>query len=222
MQGMSPRPYRSKVRAEAAGETRARIVAAASELLGATPYAPFSLESVARKAGVTRLTVYNQFGGRRPLLEAVFDEAAAAAGLDRLGEAMASPDPRRALTLVVERFCAFWAADQQLLLRLQAARAGDSELDDALRERNERRRRLLATLVGRLTQRGEVDPEAAPDLVDVLHVVTSLQVFSELSQGRGVEAARRLVWQMAEAALERATPPLQPGTSERPARGTAS
>jgi AcrR family transcriptional regulator len=58
---MSPRPYRSKVRGEAAGETRARIVTAAAELLVTNPYAPFSRESVARKAGVTRLTVYNQF-----------------------------------------------------------------------------------------------------------------------------------------------------------------
>src|ERR1700758_5018624 len=105
---MSSRPYRSKVRTEAAGETRARIVAAAAELLGTTPYVPFSLESVAKKAGVTRLTVYNQFGGRRALLEAVFDQTAATAGLDRLGEVMAMPDPHRSLALIVDRFCAFW------------------------------------------------------------------------------------------------------------------
>jgi ribose 1,5-bisphosphokinase len=209
MQVVNPRPYRSKLRAEAASETRARIVAAAGELLGATPYAPFSLESVARKAGVTRLTVYNQFGGRRPLLEAVFDEAASAAGLGQLGEAMAAPDPHRALSQVVERFCAFWDADQQLLLRLQAARAVDPELDEALHQRNERRRRLLGVIVGRLVQRAEVDPAAASDLVDVLHVLTSLQVFADLSQGRGANGARRLIWQMADAALERAGPSLK-------------
>ncbi|HZZ93074.1 MAG TPA: TetR/AcrR family transcriptional regulator [Usitatibacter sp.] len=207
---MSPRAYRSKARAEGASETRARIVDAARELLGATPYAPFSLEAVARKAGITRLTVYNQFGGRRALLEAVFDQVASNAGLDRLGEAVTTPDARRALALVVERFCAFWNADPQTLLRLYAARAVDPDLDEALHERNERRRRLLRVIIGRLAQRGHVKSESVPDLIDVLHVVTSLHVFADLSRRRGADAARRLIWQMAEDAVERAGPPRRP------------
>jgi AcrR family transcriptional regulator len=204
MQAVSSRPYRSKVRADAAGETRARLLAAAAELLGATPYAPFSLEAVAKKAGVTRLTVYNQFGGRRALLEAVFDQSASTAGLDRLGEAMAAPDPRGALALVVERFCAFWAARQQALLRLEAARALDPELDEALDERNERRRCLLRAVIDRLVQRGEVKAVSGPDLIDILHVLTSLHVFADLAQGRGADAARRLIWQTVRDSLERA------------------
>jgi AcrR family transcriptional regulator len=206
MQAMSPRPYRSKVRADAASETRARIVQAAAELLGATPNAPFSLEAVARKAGVTRLTVYNQFGGRRALLEAVFDRTASSAGLARLGEALAVPDPRRALALIVERFCAFWETNRQALLRLEAARTVDPDLDEALYERNERRRRLLRVVIDRLAQRGEVAPEAAQDLADVLHVLTSLRVFADLAQRRGAESAHQLVWQMVEDALGRARP----------------
>jgi AcrR family transcriptional regulator len=201
---MSPRPYRSKLRTEAAGETRARIVAAAAELLGATPYAPFSLESVARKAGVTRLTVYNQFGGRRALLEAVFDQTASTAGLDRLGEAMAMPDPHRSLALVVERFCAFWASGRHALLRLYAARAVDPDLDEALTERNERRRRLLGVIVDRLVQRGDVKPQSVPDLVDTLHVITGLHVFADLGKGRSTNKTRQLIWNMVEDALGRA------------------
>jgi len=203
---MSPRPYRSKARADAASETRARIVAAAAEVLGATPYAPFSLESVARMAGVTRLTVYNQFGGRRAVLEAVFDETASTAGLDRLGEAITVPDPHQALALVVERFCAFWEAGRQTHRRLQAARAVDPDLDEALRERNERRRRLLGVIVDRLAQRGAVRSEAAPDLVDVLHVLTGLHVFADLAERRSAETAHQLIWQMADSALRRAGP----------------
>jgi AcrR family transcriptional regulator len=201
---MSPRPYQSRVRADAADETRARIVAAAGELLEATPYAPFSLEAVAKKAGVTRLTVYNHIGGRRTLLEAVFDQSASTAGLDRLGEAITAPDPLRALALVVERFGAFWAARRQTLIRLQAARAVDPDLDEALYERNERRRHLLRVIIERLVQSGEVRAEAVLDLVDTLHVLTSFQVFADLAEARSVDAARQLIWQMAEDALKRA------------------
>jgi len=77
---MNPRPYRSPLRAAAAGITRKRIINAASALLGAPKgFEGFSLDAVARKARVTRLTVYNQFGSRRALLEEVFDDIAARA-----------------------------------------------------------------------------------------------------------------------------------------------
>jgi AcrR family transcriptional regulator len=204
MQAMSPRPYQSKVRTQAAGETRARIVAAAAELLGSAPHAPFSLDAVAKTAGVTRLTVYNQFGSRRALLEATFDQIASTAGLDRLGEAMTEPDPHRALALIVERFCAFWNMDQPTLLRVHAARAVDSELDEALTERNERRRRLFRAIVDRLVQRGEVKAKSAPDLVDILHVLTSLPVFADLRKGRSADKTRQLIWQIAQDAVARA------------------
>jgi len=93
---VSPRPYRSPRRAAAATKTRARLLAAAAAILGAPAgIGGFSLEEVARKAGVTRLTVYNRFGSRRALLEAVFDERAARGGLHRLAEAMAASDRYR-------------------------------------------------------------------------------------------------------------------------------
>src|SRR5579872_2046609 len=78
---MSPRAYRSAAREDAAERNRLRIVAAAGKLLRAKGAAGFSLDAVARKAHVTRLTVYNQFGSRRRLLEAVFDDHAARGGL---------------------------------------------------------------------------------------------------------------------------------------------
>ena len=68
---MSRRPYVSAARAEAAAEKRERVIRAAARFLreedGITA---FSLDAVAKAADVTRLTVYNQFGSRRGLLEA--------------------------------------------------------------------------------------------------------------------------------------------------------
>jgi AcrR family transcriptional regulator len=68
----------------------------------------FSLEAVARRAKVTRLTLYNQFGSRRGLLEAVFDERARLGGLSRIVAAMAMPDAREALDRIIANFCDFW------------------------------------------------------------------------------------------------------------------
>ena len=77
---MPPRSYVSPARSAAAAETRERVIEAASRTLReGESIARFSLDTVAKVAGVTRLTVYNQFGSRRGLLEAVFDEIATAA-----------------------------------------------------------------------------------------------------------------------------------------------
>ena len=75
---MSPRPYRLGQRQAATDETRARILAAARELLAASDgLTGFSIEAVARQADVARMTVYYQFGSKPGLLEALFDDLAA-------------------------------------------------------------------------------------------------------------------------------------------------
>src|SRR5260370_17756192 len=79
------RMYTSPRRRGAATQTRERIVVAAAAILAtAEGISGFSLQAVADKAGVTRLTVYNQFGSRRTLLEAVFDDMAVRGGLHHI------------------------------------------------------------------------------------------------------------------------------------------
>src|SRR3954453_14414213 len=109
---MTKRNYVSSVRASAAAETRQRIIAGGARLLRKdASIANFSLDVVAKAAGVTRLTVYNQFGSRRGLLEGVFDDIARQGGLFDLADVMAMTDPRAALDRVIEIFCTFWARD---------------------------------------------------------------------------------------------------------------
>src|ERR1051325_1178629 len=140
---MKRRAYVSSVRSEAAAEKRDRVIEAAAKLLREdASIARFSLDTVAKAAGVTRLTVYNQFGSRRGLLEAVFDDIARQGGLHEIADAMAMPDPLKALDRVVEIFCRFWARDAAIG-RLHEAMATDPEFAEALLERNERRRKLV-------------------------------------------------------------------------------
>src|SRR2546421_6026168 len=103
------RAYHSLKRDSEAEKTRARIVSAATRhLRSASGLKSLSLESVAAEAGVTRVTVYKQFGSRRGLLEAVFDDVARRGGLHRIPQAMAEKDPRVALRQVIAIFCDFW------------------------------------------------------------------------------------------------------------------
>ena len=176
---MSPRPYRSTRRRVTAERTRARLLKAASAMLG--EHDGVSLDAVAKKAGVTRLTVYNQFGSRRALLEAVFDDMAERGGLHHISKAMANPDPHAALRQIVSIFCGFWSVHRSALWRLHAATATDSDFEESLRARNERRRHLLCVIVGRMNHAGSRRTEVVAELVDVLFALTSVSFFWELT-----------------------------------------
>jgi AcrR family transcriptional regulator len=203
---VSPRAYNSPSRNVAATKTRARIVAAAAAILGtAEGIRGFSLQAVAENADVTRLTVYNQFGSRRALLEAVFDDMAARGGLHRIPAVMASPDPQAGLLQVIAIFCDFWSFDPDALGPLHAAGASDPEFGASVRERNERRRRLLSVLVRRVAKDRKLRPKAQGDLIDVLFALTSFPFFSQLTtQGRIADAACSLIQGLATDAVRRA------------------
>src|ERR1700730_3272389 len=181
---MSPRRYNSPGRDAAASQTRERIVAAAATILrSAKGVEDFSLEGVAKAAGVTRLTVYNQFGSRRAVLEAVFDAVAVRGGLHRLAEAMTGPDPHAALARIITIFCEFWSFDPGALGLLHAVGSSNPEFAESVGARNERRRRLLSSLVRRIAQDAPLWPKAQRDLVDVLFALTSFAFFAQLTAG---------------------------------------
>jgi AcrR family transcriptional regulator len=189
---MPTRSYVSPVRAAAAAENRDRIIAAAAQLLReGEGIASFSLDSVAKAAGVTRLTVYHRFGSRRGLLEAVFDEIALQGGLAEIADAMAMSDPHAALDRLVEIFCAFWSRDPAVG-RLHEATAIDPEFALALTERNERRRKLLDALLGRIVGRKALS-RARKDAVDLIFALTSYDMFAMLCRGRDARDVCALV-----------------------------
>jgi AcrR family transcriptional regulator len=154
---------------------------------------------------VTRLTVYNQFGSRRAVLEAVFDAVAVRGGLHRLAEAMTGPDPHAALARIITIFCEFWSFDPGALGLLHAVGSSNPEFAESVGARNERRRRLLSSLVRRIAQDAPLRPKAQRDLVDVLFALTSFAFFAQLTAGgRTAEAACRMIQDLAKDAVRRA------------------
>jgi AcrR family transcriptional regulator len=183
---MSPRPYQSPRRTAGATKTRERLVKSAAAILSSSDgIADFSLEAVARKAGVTRLTVYNHFGSRRALLEAVFDRTAMIGGLHRIRDVMnAGSDPENALLRIVEIFCEFWAFAPTTIGLLHSAGASDPEFETSVRERNERRRQILSVLVDGMAAGRDIDHREIDNLVDVLFALTSFHFFAQLTGGK--------------------------------------
>ncbi len=200
-----PRSYRSPARAAAADETRTRILAAARALLGdGKGLPPFSLDGVAKQAGVTRLTVYNQFESKLGLLEAVFDEVAQQGGLTDLPSVMSEPDIEVALRRFVSTFCRFWSGHDstgKLMPKFGALARLDPEVAASLRLRTERRRQALTVLVKRLLPDA---PKPNPELIDVLFALTGFEMFEALSaRNRGAAAAEALMQDLVKQTVQR-------------------
>jgi AcrR family transcriptional regulator len=192
--------YRSEVRAAAADQTRARIVDAAQTLLAGGKDVPaFSLEAVAREAGVTRLTVYNAFESKRGLLEAVFDDMARQGGLFELPSLFAELDGDKALRRLVSVFCRFWASHGKVLPKFSAVAELDDEIGQGLKQRSERRRQLLTALIDRIAS-----DQDQTDIVDVLFALTSFEMFDALSvRRRSDSAVEALIQELVEDSLKR-------------------
>lgn len=200
---MSTRAYASPKRAAQAAERREAVLRSATQLIREQCIADFSLDAVAKAAGVTRLTVYNQFGSRPGLLQAVLDEIARNGRIERLRAAMALPDASEGLALMIETMCDFWSADPAIA-KLHEVIGVDQEFGEALLERNERRRKIMDHLLGRILPKGA--PAATRrEVVDLIFSLTSCATYQMLSANRPKKAVRDIVLAASRDAIARAS-----------------
>jgi AcrR family transcriptional regulator len=197
---MSPRPYRSSARESAAAETRLRIIEAARAILSAEGTVAFTVDRIAEVADVARMTVYNQFGSKRGLVEALSDDLAARGGIARLPEAFQAADAMSGLEIVIQVFLGFWERERQVLRRLRAVIALDPELSQS--NRDERRRQALTAVLRRLSdQTGRPAPGEIETAADLLLVLTSFEAYEDLSTGRDPTTVVRIVTDAAKCIL---------------------
>jgi AcrR family transcriptional regulator len=178
-----PRNYMLGRRQGAVDRTRLAILAAARELV-ASGEPGLSTGAVARRAGVSRITVYNQFGSKAGLLREL-----ASGARSRQGEATAEPaDPRDQLRKRITDSCAMWSSDPALFRRL--SQIADLEVESPNEDR---------ALAERLAAADRLRPGCSlKEAEDVIGAITSFVVFDRLykdgrrSQGAVVEILMRL------------------------------
>jgi AcrR family transcriptional regulator len=174
------RSYSAVERQRTVEAGRERIIAAARDLLEDDEAEGFSIDAVARRAGVARMTVYNQFESKAGLLEALFDSLALRGPLAGMTEIFKQPDTLAALDEYVAIFGKFWTANRRAHRRLRAAALHDDELAAAIASRNERRRRGVAELMRRL---GDDARPVVPrdEVVNVIYVLLSFDTFDAIA-----------------------------------------
>jgi AcrR family transcriptional regulator len=182
------RKYEQRLRAEAAEETRQRILAAVDERLREAPSEPVSVDRVARLAGVARSTVYLVFGSRSGLLGAYTEHVFERAGFERLIENVALPDTRERVIDGLRIGTEIFAADRDVFRALYSMSALDPDaVGGAIARWEERRTEGLAVIAERLDSAGLLRPGVtAQQAADRFWVYTSFDTFDLLYTGRGM------------------------------------
>jgi AcrR family transcriptional regulator len=201
---MAQRPYRLGKRGVTAEATRARILAGARRLLSTKATPPrFSIEAVARAAKVTRLTVYNQFGSKAALLEALFDDLGVRGGMSGIAATLRMPDPDEALRAYLSVLCGFFAAHRTVLRRLTAFAVLDADLEAAIAARVAFRRNSTRLLAGRMLEKRGRGTSLLEESSALLFMLTSFQTFDTLSgTGYAESNVSRLILRLAVRAFD--------------------
>jgi AcrR family transcriptional regulator len=121
------RAYRLGKRQESVDRTAQSILNAARALVSDGPASALSVGAVARRAGVSRITIYNRFGSRSGLLEALAP--------DHRDVEPGEGDARAALRRYLVQRCAAWAADPGLHRNLPTRGGADHDLERRFAER---------------------------------------------------------------------------------------
>jgi AcrR family transcriptional regulator len=184
---MSPRNYRMGKREDAVRENRQRIIEAARALILDSGFHRASMVDVAQRAGVTRATVYYQFGSKLGLLEAVLTDALTRAGLERLIPLVGLPDAREALEASTRESTRLWAAEHELFRKLMGLALVDPEAEQVTNRRDAERRSAMEHLLARLRQQGYVRPGYSDEqALAVLTLATSFATFDSLYGASGL------------------------------------
>jgi AcrR family transcriptional regulator len=203
---MSPRAYKLGKRQVSTDQTRSRVLEAARKLLAdeSTPV-DFSMENIARKADVSRLTIYYQFKSRPGLLEALYDHLARRGNMQQMAHVFHEPDPSKALEKLTRTFVNFWSSDPVVIRRLRAMAALDEEIAAGIHARDSRRVHAAGEALRRiaLSQRRKYRAEQEELIADTISMLTSFETYDALSRAGHEDAdIVKLLLILAQAAFE--------------------
>jgi AcrR family transcriptional regulator len=174
------RTYTLGKRKQASDDARTRCVEAANALLADSHMPDLKMEDVAKRAGITRQTIYNLFGSKTELIEAVFDDLARTGGMEGMAAAMQQRDPEARLSAMVMTFVRFWAASRTITRHIRAMAATDLDLGNAIRARDERRRMVCQHVLRGFVKIISTDGDQSLR-VDLLWTITSFEFFDMLA-----------------------------------------
>jgi AcrR family transcriptional regulator len=178
---MSTRAYHARTRSRKADATRARITVAVRDLMSAGSFHQATMEQVAERAGISRATLYQHFGSRLDLVDAICETFGQNPALTELRELIDDPDPGRALDSTLANSVRFWASEDPVLSQIYGVAAIDPAAQSLVDRQRADRRGELERLVRNLNAAGRLRPNP-PRALALLLVLTSYETFRELRE----------------------------------------
>jgi AcrR family transcriptional regulator len=166
--------------------TRARILDAVRVLLRDGGFHDASMEAIAARAGVTRVTLYRAFGSKHALLQGLAWDSLAHARLDRVDAAHAHPDVRVAVREVLRANAEMFSELAEAMpLALELARY-DKDMRAIIDATfHGRRHDAMERLAGRVVREGAAAPGWTKSrIADALLVLTSYEPYETLVDRR--------------------------------------
>jgi AcrR family transcriptional regulator len=185
------RKYELKARAESQRATRDRIARVAAELHEEKGVARTTVAEIARRAGVTRLTVYNHFADLSELLPACSAHYAAQHPPPDLDSTFALEDPAERVRAALAGLYGWYRETEPMLGKLFSDRASVPELD---RFMEQGRDRMQAELAGDLAAGFAARGRRAERLKALIRLALDFWTWRRLSrEGLDDEAAADLM-----------------------------
>jgi AcrR family transcriptional regulator len=168
----------SPTRRELVRATRARILEAAARLAHERGPGGFSMELLAKEAGVARATVYEHFRSKRAVLDELAISTSRSVALE--STTLADVDPLRALRDTLTEVCQHWSGHEAAMreLRTLTAMTGADVTGDAIDTA------ALQKLVEALAGGGHLRAHwSVEDATDALAVLTAYATYERLRAG---------------------------------------
>ena len=166
------------------------MLEAAERLSRADAFHSATMDELAVAAGVSRATVFNRFGSKLGLLQALFTRATESPEMGAIHDALAIEDPVASLEALVGAVCAIWEAHGFIHEQLLAIVVLEPGASAPVETHREEQRRDLQGLTRRLARADRLRPGLGEArAAATLHMLTSLETF--LCLRRQHELSRR-------------------------------
>jgi AcrR family transcriptional regulator len=172
---VAPRTYTARQRPP---ESIERVLGAAERLIAENAFHSATMDELAASAGVSRATVFNRFGSKLGVLQALFTRAMEGPEMEAIQRALEIEDPVAALEGAIEASCAIWETQAFVHEQLQAIVVLEPHASALIDEQREQQRAELQALVRRLARAGRLRPGLSEArAAATLHMLTSLESF---------------------------------------------
>ena len=191
---MTPPPVKSRAYRPTRGSarvarTRQRIMDAVRELLADGRFQEATVAEVAERAGVSRATLYQHFGTRLGLVDAICETLADNPALVALRRAPERESAAEMLQYFLRETVRFWASERAIHRHLYGLAVIDTAAADFVERQRRDRRGEVERVVTALSGIGALDPAPTPTrAAATLMLLCSFPAYDELREA-GLEEA---------------------------------